>query len=56
MVSSQWYHGASSLVVWAVKLHGISLLSRRRKVLLALAAILRDLLGGKDWGTAMMPR
>ena len=44
-----WYH-----LLWAMKLHGISSLSRRRKVVLALAAILRDLLGRK--GRAMMPR
>ena len=38
-----------------MKMHGISSLSRHRKVL-ALAAIVRDLLGMKGWERAMMPR
>ena len=56
MLSSQWYHGAISLVLWAMKLHGISLPNSRRKVVFARAAIFRDHFGRKGWGRAVIPR
>ena len=56
MVSSRWYHGASSLVLWAKKLHGISLLNRRREEVFARAAIVSDRFGRKGWGRAVIPR